>query len=120
MTMAEVLKEVVEVLRHGTEEERYDLAQKISMWLAMGGVEKPTVEQVAWVFRNLVDQLKEPGTFRYLVYDRMGFGPGAYGSLYDAGGMFITNELGGGCRIIGKVKYKAYKLKVKIKDWIGH
>ena len=50
----------------------------------------------------------------------MGFGPEAYTPLYKAGGMFITNELGDGCKIIDKVKYKVYKLKVKIKDWIGH
>jgi hypothetical protein len=57
-------------------------------------MEKPTIEQVAWVFRNIVENGKEDGSFRHLIYDHMGFGPEAYKPLYLAGGMEITNELG--------------------------
>ena len=52
---------------------------------------KPTVEQVAWVITHLVDAMRETGTFRYLIYDRMGYGEGGYGPLYTAGGMALTN-----------------------------
>jgi len=51
---------------------------------------KPTVEQVAWVFEQLI---KDIGTFRYLIYDKMGFDSDAYGVLYEAGGMAINNAL---------------------------
>ena len=46
----------------------------------------------AWVFRNIVDHAMEGGSYRYLIYDRLGFGPEAYVPLYDAGGMEISNE----------------------------
>lgn len=46
----------------------------------------------AWVFENLVEHAKSPGSFRYLIYDRMGFRHDAYIPLYEAGGMTITNE----------------------------
>jgi hypothetical protein len=52
---------------------------------------KPTPEQVAWVFRHIADHLREGGTFRYLIYDRMGFDSDAYSTLYGAGGMDISN-----------------------------
>ena len=58
------------------------------------GQQKPTVKQVAWVFAHLFQHLCEPGSFRYLIYDRMGFGHEAYFPLYMAGGMALTNELG--------------------------
>ena len=46
----------------------------------------------AWVFEKIVEHGKDPGSFRYLIYDRMGFGGDAYVPLYEAGGMTITNE----------------------------
>ena len=52
---------------------------------------KPSKEQVAWVFKHLCDAMKEPGTFRYLIYNRMGFPKESYSDLYHAGGMTLTN-----------------------------
>jgi hypothetical protein len=46
----------------------------------------------AWVFRNIVDHAKEGGSYRYLIYDRLGFEPDAYVPLFEAGGMEISNE----------------------------
>jgi hypothetical protein len=53
-------------------------------------MEKPTVEQVVWVFEKLI---KDIGTFRYLIYDKMGFESKDYEDLYRAGGMAINNAL---------------------------
>ena len=53
---------------------------------------KPTVEQVAWVFQQIMDNAGK-GTFRYLIYDRMGFDSNAYDPLYRAGGMAINNAM---------------------------
>lgn len=47
---------------------------------------------VAWAFGHIVDHAAEGGSFRYLIYDRLGFGPDAYVPLYNAGGMTISNE----------------------------
>ena len=46
----------------------------------------------AWIFGHIVDHAAEGGSFRYLIYDRLGFGPDAYIPLYNAGGMTISNE----------------------------
>lgn len=46
----------------------------------------------AWVMRAIVDHATEGGTFRYLIYERLGFEPDAYLPLYEAGGMKISNE----------------------------
>lgn len=54
---------------------------------------KPSHYQVAWVFRHLINHLRNPGTFRLLIYERMGFKYKVYHTLYDAGGMSLTNAL---------------------------
>lgn len=46
----------------------------------------------AWVMRAIVEHAQEGGTFRYLIYERLGFEPDAYVPLYDAGGLTISNE----------------------------
>ena len=52
---------------------------------------RPPLEHVAWVLKHVTDHLREGGTFRYLIYDRMGYGHEAYLPLYEAGGMAISN-----------------------------
>lgn len=47
----------------------------------------------AQVFRAIRDHAKEGGTYRYLIYDRLGFNSDAYLPLYDAGGLDISNML---------------------------
>ena len=46
----------------------------------------------AWVFKNIVEHAKEGGSYRYLIYDRLGFDLDAYMPLFEAGGMEISNE----------------------------
>ena len=46
----------------------------------------------AWVMENIVNHARERGSFRYLIYQRLGFKQDAYVALYDAGGMEISNE----------------------------
>lgn len=55
--------------------------------------EKPTVEQVAWVFEKINECWKLDGTFRKLIYDIMGFEQSAYVKLYKSGGQNITNSI---------------------------
>lgn len=54
-------------------------------------IKKPTLEQVAWVFEQI--NKNAGGSFRKLIYDRLGFGPNAYSELYAAGGQNITNAM---------------------------
>lgn len=46
----------------------------------------------AWVMRHLCAHATEGGTYRYLIYGRLGFGPEAYLPLQLAGGLDISNE----------------------------
>ena len=56
-------------------------------------MDKPTAEQVAWVFAKLCEHAKEGGSYRSLIYDRMGFDGKAYAPLHKAGGMVLTNMI---------------------------
>jgi len=59
-------------------------------------MQKVTVQQAAWVIQHFADNLNRPGSFRKVIYDRMGYGPEAYQPLYEAGGMALTN---GACEL---------------------
>ncbi len=44
-----------------------------------------------WVMKHIVEHAKEGGSYRYLIYDRLGFGPEAYAPLC-SDGMTISNH----------------------------
>lgn len=44
-----------------------------------------------FVFSAIDKHMKEGGSFRYLIYDRLGFNADAYAPLFRAGGMDISN-----------------------------
>lgn len=48
----------------------------------------------AYVFRKLTEQFYNGGTYRKLIYDRLGFSTDAYEILYVNGGMTVNNALG--------------------------
>ena len=54
--------------------------------------EEERIAVAAQVFQAIVDHAREGGTFRYLIYDRLGFSPEAYLPLYCAGGMHISDN----------------------------
>lgn len=54
--------------------------------------DKPTAKQVAWVFTKINEAWDEKASFRYMIYEIMGFKAGDYGDLYMAGGMNISNK----------------------------
>jgi hypothetical protein len=62
------------------------------------GVEAPEVDYetrlkvTTEVFRAVLDHASEGGSFRGLIYGRLGFQTDAYVPLYNAGGMEISNE----------------------------
>lgn len=71
--------------------------------------EETRLAVTAQVMRAIVDHAAEGGSFRYLIYDRLGFGFEAYVPLYNAGGMTISNEftLGG---LTGEPQLRGEKL----------
>lgn len=46
----------------------------------------------AWVFGHICAHAREGGSYRYLIYERLGFDTDAYVPLYLAGGMDISND----------------------------
>jgi hypothetical protein len=44
-----------------------------------------------WVMKHIVDHARDGGSYRYLIYDRLGFDADAYGVLLDDG-MTLSNE----------------------------
>src|SRR5262245_36447352 len=52
-----------------------------------------TLEGAAWVAKKLSEHMKNPGTYRYLIYERMGFGQEAYCTFLDVGLMEVHNHL---------------------------
>ena len=44
-----------------------------------------------WVMKHIVEHARDGGSYRYLIYERLGFGPEAYAPLC-SDGMTISNE----------------------------
>lgn len=47
--------------------------------------DKPTPEQVAWVFEKIIENKNQNGSFRKLIYDLMGYNQSDYHILYQYG-----------------------------------
>lgn len=92
--------------------ESFDAYDKHLEKLAEECDEETKLAVTAWVFRNIVDHAREGGSYRYLIYDRLGFGPEAYVPLYNAGGMTISNEFDIDRINAIMVKVKEHKLEV--------
>jgi hypothetical protein len=45
----------------------------------------------AWVCKNILDHAKDGGSYRYLIYDRLGFNEDSYMVLQIAGALDISN-----------------------------
>ncbi len=68
-----------------------------------------SLEQVAWVVEKLHDHMHTQGTYRFLIYERMGFPPEAYCRLMEAGLMELHNHL-------ADFKPDGYALQQDLKD----
>lgn len=45
-----------------------------------------------FIFRQISDHAAEGGSYRYLIYNRLGFGPDAYAVLQCAGALDVSND----------------------------
>ena len=70
-----------------------------------------------WVMKHIVEHARDGGSYRYLIYDRLGFEMDAYGELLDDG-MTISNEFDLNLK---DAVIKAYKNgdEKKLKDALG-
>ena len=70
-----------------------------------------------WVMKHIVEHARDGGSYRCLIYDRLGFGPEAYGVLLDDG-MTISNEFDLGLKDNVVKAYKSGDEK-KMKEALG-
>jgi hypothetical protein len=78
---------------------------------------------VRWAMKHIVEHAKEGGSYRTLIYDRLDFGPEAYGPLC-SDGITISNEFSIASmketkRIVAEHKYDALKETLRICDEPG-
>lgn len=59
--------------------------------LAAGCDPEVKLAVVKWAMKHIVEHAKQGGSYRYLIYERMGFGPEAYVPLC-SDGLTISNE----------------------------
>lgn len=52
---------------------------------------RPTIEQAGFIIRHVLDHLHEGGTYRYLIYNRLGYNMDSYVPLMAAGGLELSN-----------------------------
>lgn len=60
------------------------------IWLKLSYTQRLAATTV--IFETICQHARSEGTFRYLIYDRLGFNTDAYALLYRAGGMNISNN----------------------------
>jgi hypothetical protein len=72
-------------------DERMSLAE--ARQIALGLSKRQRLAAAAWTFDGLRESWSRGGTYRYLVYKSLGFGPVAYSLLLEAGAEEVNNEL---------------------------
>jgi hypothetical protein len=86
-SIVDALGELSEILNKAQEENKNYLDQILE--------ETPydtKLAVTAWVMRHILDHAMDGGSYRYLIYDRLGFDMDAYGVLQEAGALTISNE----------------------------
>jgi hypothetical protein len=74
-------------------------------------ITRPTLEQVRWVFQKVDEHLREGGSYRYLIYDRMDYDFDSYCMLFPFG-MNISN-FGCDCESLSE-KFKMIPVAKKV------
>lgn len=87
-TLAETLAKWSSVWNEARAEERLREEERLN-----GCDYQTRLAVAAWVFKALNEHMREGGTYRYLIYHRLGFAEDAYVPLYEAGGMNLSNAL---------------------------
>jgi hypothetical protein len=88
--IVEITSERLEDIFATIRERKADIAERYPKLVADCPYET-RLAVTAWVFEHVVAHARERGTYRYLIYERLGFGPDAYVPLC-ADGLTISNE----------------------------
>ena len=70
----------------------WDTRGERAIWATLS--EEQQIAAAAVIIPIILEHAREGGSFRYLIYDRLGFSMAAYLPLYLAGVMEASNELG--------------------------
>ena len=62
------------------------------MWDETDPAPKLDLEQACLVVKKVFEHVKEGGSFRHLIYGRLGFGPEAYAPMMAAGALDLSNR----------------------------
>lgn len=91
-TLVELTPEIISGMAENVKKRNADIALRYPKLVAECPYETK-LAVTAWVFEHLVAHAHtSEGTFRYLIYNRLGFDADAYLPLYNAGGMLISNQ----------------------------
>ena len=81
---------VPDLLLHFMENAVNDAFDRVIIGLSKADKPQASIEQTAWVLKHVLDHMNEGGTYRYLIYDRLGFTALAYEELLEPG-LSISN-----------------------------
>ena len=100
-------------------------------WWKCGGYDSDWIEEIvknsdydtrlaitAWVMEKILEHANDGGSYRYLIYDRLGFDMDSYGVLQNAGALEISNEFDIQKMIDIQHHVRAYKIK-SMKPLVG-
>jgi hypothetical protein len=61
--------------------------------MSIDQIDKPTAEQIAWIFSLLLEHLEEPVSLRELIFNKMGLDHDAYQMMIAIGGLELCGAL---------------------------
>ncbi len=67
--------------------------------------DRPTPEQLAWIFEALAEELDEPGTLHELVTEKLGYDEETYQLVVSVGGMDLHSAIELASSIEGVTEY---------------
>ncbi|KKM94591.1 hypothetical protein LCGC14_1196690 [marine sediment metagenome] len=71
--------------------EKDETMDETEIWESLTDIEK--LGATAFIFKKISEHGRESGSFRFLIYARLGFDTDAYSVLLESGGLDISNNL---------------------------
>ena len=71
--------------------EKDETMDETEIWESLTDIEK--LGATAFIFKKISEHGRESGSFRFLIYTRLGFDTDAYSVLLESGGLDISNNL---------------------------
>ncbi len=71
--------------------EKDETMDETEIWESLTDIEK--LGATAFIFKKISEHGRESGSFRFLIYTRLGFDTDAYSVLLESGGLDISNNI---------------------------